>query len=93
MEPLQTSLGESKSNIINFVSKTRFYNDRCLTEGNFGSQEIGIASESFGKFKYPFYGEQQYNKYLFSSEVEEGKEFYVFVMPFSLPFKVSDLIF
>jgi len=93
MDPLETSTGESKSNIINFVSKTRLYNDQCEEEGNFGSQKIGIASENFGKFKNPFYGKPQYNKYIFSDDVEEGKEFYVFVKSFNLPFKVSDLIF
>ncbi len=92
MDPLETSLGESKSNILNFVTETRIHNDLCLIDGNFGNQEIGIASSGFGdKWKRPTYGKKQYNKYIFSDEVEEGKEFYVFVKSFNLPFKVSDI--
>jgi hypothetical protein len=33
------------------------------------------------------------NKYLFSSDVVEGKQMYVFSKPFDFPFKVSDLIY
>jgi hypothetical protein len=85
-------MGESDSNILNFVTKTRIYNDLCSVDGNFGSQEIGIASSGFGdKWNKPTYGKKQYNKYIFSDEVEEGKEFYVFVKSFNLPFKVSDI--
>ncbi|OGJ19953.1 hypothetical protein A3K73_03260 [Candidatus Pacearchaeota archaeon RBG_13_36_9] len=92
MDPLETNMGESKSNILNFVTKTRIYNDRCSIDGNFGNQEIGIASSGFGdKWKNPTYGKKQYNKFIFSDEVEEGKEFYVFVKSFNLPFKVSDI--
>ncbi len=92
MDPLETSPGESNSNILNFVTKTRIYNDRCSNNGNFGNQEIGIASSGFGdKWNRPTYGKEQYNKYVFSDEIEEGKEFYVFVKSFNLPFKVSDI--
>lgn len=92
LDPLETSMGESRSNKLVFASKTRIHNDRCQTNGNFGQQRIGIASYSFGRWKEPTYGERQYNKYIFSQEIEEGKEFYVFVKPFELPFKISDLI-
>ena len=91
MDPLETSMGESKSNILKFVTETRIYS-RCSTEGEFGSQEIGIASSGFGNnWKKPTYGKEQYNKYVFSDEIEEGKNFYVFVTSFNLPFKVSDI--
>lgn len=92
LEPLKTDIGETEKNKITFSSNTRIYNDKCRTDGNFGGQRIGIASYSLGNWKEPTYGENQYNKYIFSQEIEEGKEFYVFVKPFSLPFKVSDII-
>jgi hypothetical protein len=92
LDPLETSIGETKINKIIFGANSRIYNDKCRTEGNFGEQRIGIASYSFGKWKEPTYGEKQYNKYIFSQDVEEGREFYVFVKSFDLPFKVSDII-
>jgi len=92
LDPLETSMGESKSNKLTFGSETRIYNNRCQANNNFGDQRIGIASYSFGKWRDATYGERQYNKYIFSEEIEEGKEFYVFVKPLNLPFKVSDII-
>jgi len=91
LEPLKTNIGETEKNKITFGSNTRIYN-KCDIDGNFGEQRIGIASYSFGKWKEPTYGEKQYSKYIFSQETEEGKEFYVFVKTFALPFKVSEII-
>jgi hypothetical protein len=92
LDPLETSMGESKSNKLTFGSETRIYNDKCQTGGNFGEQRIGIASYSFGKWKEPTYGKKQYNKYIFSQETEESKDYYVFAKPLFLPYKVSDII-
>ncbi len=95
LDPLETSLESGKSSIISFSSETRIYNDKCYTYGNFGEQSIGISEKSgVGKqWPEPAYGKPQYNKYIFSNSVEEGKEFSVFTKPFNMPFKVSDLIF
>ncbi len=92
LDPLETSMGESNSNKLTFGTKTRIYNDKCATTGNFGEQRIGTSSLSFNKWTEPTYGKRQYNKYIFSQETEEGKELYVFVKPLYLPYKISDLI-
>lgn len=94
IDPLETSLEAGKSSVISFSSETRIYNDKCYTNGNFGEQSIGISSMSGvgEKWPAPAYGKLQYNKCIFSSSVEEGKEFSIFLMPFNMPFKVTDLI-
>jgi len=92
LDPLETSLESGKRSIIDFGANTKIYNDKCYTYGNFGEQSIGILT-SQGRNARPSYGKPQYNKHIFSQNIEEGKEFSVFSKPFALPFKVSDLIF
>ncbi len=95
LDPLETSLESGISEVISFSSETRVYNEKCYTYGNFGEQSIGISGKyGVGKeWSKPAYGKPQYNKYIFSGSVEEGKEFSVFTKPFEMPFKVADLIF
>lgn len=94
LDPLETSLESGKSSILSFNSDTRIYNDKCYTYGNFGEQSIGISGKSgVGGWQKQAYGKPMYNKYIFSGSMEEGKEFSVFLKPFNMPFKVSDLIF
>lgn len=94
IDPLETSLEAGKSSVIIFSSETRIYNDKCYTNGNFGEQRIGISEKSGvgEQWPKPAYGKPIYNKYIFSNSIEEEKEFSVFLMPFNIPFKVSDLI-
>jgi len=94
LDPLETSLESGKSSLISFNQETRIYN-KCFTTGNFGKQSISLASRSgIGKeWQEPGGDTQIYNKYIFSQDIEQGKEFSVFSMPFKFPFKVSDLIF
>jgi len=95
LDPLETSLEAGKRSLISFSDETRIYNDRCRDYGNFGSQEIGVSiSPGIGeKWQNPAYVEPIHNKYIFSQDIEQSKEFYVFTKPFKMPFKVSDLIF
>lgn len=88
IDPLETSLESGKSSKISFNAETKIYND-CDSFGQFGQQEIKIATsgEKAGGEK------KMSNKYIFSGDMEEGKEFFVFTKPFNMPFKVSDLIF
>jgi len=93
LDPLETSLESGKSSLLSFDSETRIYN-KCESYGNFGEQSIGIAKSSrIGeKWQEPAYGKPQYNKYIFSQDVEEAKEFYVISKPLNFPFKISDII-
>jgi len=94
LSPLETGLEESKKTIIAMPGETRIYN-RCVSSGNFGSQKISVASRSgIGKeWQNPGVESTFYNKYLFSSAVSEGQDFYFFTKSFNMPFKIGDLIF
>ena len=95
LDPLETSLEAGKSSVIGFSSEARIYNDKCKDYGNFGEQKIGVTVNSGvgGKWQEPAYSKPFYNKYIFSDEIEQNKEFYVFSKPLKMPFKISDLIF
>ena len=94
IDPLETGVESGKASKIQFNKEMRIYNDRCEVTGNFGSQEIGTTAKSGlgDKWQEPAYGKELHGKYLFSQEVEQGKEFMVMSVPFEFPFKVSDLI-
>jgi len=94
LDPLETSLEEGKSLPIELSTAIRLYNNRCSESGNFGSQQMGIAvSSGIGKkWREPFYYKSQYNKYIFSQELEESKKFRVFSKSFEMPFKISDIV-
>lgn len=92
LDPLETSLESGISRLLSFNSEITIYNDKCSAYGNFGEQRIGVSYSSFGKKGSPSYGKYQYDKYIFSEEVEQSKEFYIFSKPFKMPFKISDLI-
>ncbi len=52
-----------------------------------------MAQKSFNKWKETNIEASFSNKYIFSKEISEGKQFYVFSKPFEFPFKISDLIY
>jgi hypothetical protein len=95
LTPVETGFETAKAVApIRFPSETRIYNN-CSARGNFGEQEISIAS-SLGlgkKWQAPGTPVLFYNKYIFSSSIAEGKEFYVFSKPFKMPYKIADPLF
>lgn len=92
LNPLQTSFEEGKVTKINLPKETEIYND-CSTSGNFGKQYISLSQESFNKFPRPGEKIGFENKYIFSSNIEQGKIFYIFSKNFEYPFKVSSVIY
>lgn len=92
--PLETGLASGKSSVIKLNPEIRIYN-KCYTEGSFGSQEFSVSQKSGFKKEWPLPGGgiTIYNKYVFSDEIEEGKNVYFFSKPFEMPFKVSEIIF
>jgi len=68
-------------------------NNKCEIFGDFGEQGINILQKKSGEFKETGVGQIFYNKYIFSPEIAEGKNFYLFSKPFEFPFKIADLIF
>jgi hypothetical protein len=95
LTPIETGTETAKSvTPIVFPSLTRVYNN-CSIKGNFGEQRIAIATSSgIGeKWQEPGFEVASYNKYIFSPEIVEGKEVYVFSKPFSMPFKIANILF
>ncbi len=94
LNPIETGLEEGQSNKIILQSDTRLYN-KCVASGTFGVQEIRIATKSGIGEQWPAPGVPSSfnNKYIFSSDIVEGKEYKVFAKPFKMPFKIADLIY
>jgi len=92
IDPLETSLESGKSSVISFSSKARIYNDKCESYGNFGQQSLGVTVSGVGEWKEPAYAAPVYNKYIFSDNMEQGKDFSILLKPLNMPFKITDLI-
>ncbi len=92
LNPLETGFESSSSTRLTMPAETRIY-AKCEEYGNFGRQVIQISQKNFNKWTKTDLDVGFENKYIFSEEAVEGKEFYVFSKPFEFPFKVSDLIY
>ncbi len=93
LNPIETSFETGKAQKISFPFQTRIFND-CKTISTFGLQKLSTSTKSqVGEWQSS--GEQStfYNKYLFSENVIEGKDYIVFSKPFEMPFKIADLIY
>jgi len=93
LNPVETNLEEAGYAVINLPAETQVIN-RCRTHGNFGKQII-VTNERRGLGGFGEEGEEIsfFNKYIFSREVEEGKNLYLIVKPFEMPYKIADLVF
>lgn len=91
--PMETGMASGKSVNVSLAIETRIYN-KCNNEGSFGSEEIACSQKSGMVQEWPVKSGsiQVNNKYVFSDEVEQGKNFYFFSMPFETGFKVSEII-
>ena len=92
-DPMQVGFGSGSFSRINFKQQTRI-NNICFS-GQFGKNEISVATESDVGKKWNMAGGATsiHNKYIFSSEKNSGKEYYVFSKPFNFPYKIADLLF
>ncbi len=92
-DPLQAGFSEGSFGQIAFRQETKIRNI-CFT-GGFGKNDIAVATETGMNGEWGDFGgaTSVYNKYIFSSEKNTGKDYYVFSKPFDFPYKVSDLIF
>lgn len=93
LSPLETGLESSKVYPLSMPQETRIMNT-CYQEGTFGKQELRVSvrstlGEAWQKTGLPY---SFSNKYVFSAETIQGKDFYLIVQPFLLPYKVGDLI-
>lgn len=90
--PLETGFETGRTTSFTVPVDTRIYN-KCENNSYFGEQIIQISQKSFGKWTETDMDIRFGNKYIFSDEYVQGREFYVFSKPFEFPFKVSDLIY
>ncbi len=90
LDPAESGIASGKYSKIEFKKDTRIYFS-CSERGDFGKQTIAFADKSFGKWGEPGEEIAVYNKYVFAEEVVEG-DLHLFSMPFSMPFKVADII-
>jgi hypothetical protein len=92
LNPLETGFESAKTTSLSLPIESRIYNT-CDTTGYFGTQSIGLSQKSFNKWVETDFDIGFYNKYLFSDEFVEGKDFYLFSKPFDFPFKIADLTY
>lgn len=93
LNPLETSLESSKYYKVSFSEETRIYTS-CSLEGNFGRQGISTAvkSDIGEEWKLPGAETSNYNKYFFTNKIIQGRDLHFFAVPFSFPYKVSDIM-
>lgn len=94
-DPLEAGIAAGKSQQVPMQKQTRvfFYCDETLNPP-FGEQHVSISENSLGTrwtdendmIKTPIK-----DKYIFTENVNQGKIFYMFSMPFSLPYRVADI--
>ena len=93
LNPLETSFQSDHLTSITVSTPTIIYNQCDSENGAFGNQIISMSQKSFNKWSTPTNGQAFQNKYIFSDSSVQGQQFYLFSKPFSLPFKVSDVIY
>ncbi|PIN80565.1 hypothetical protein COV16_00580 [Candidatus Woesearchaeota archaeon CG10_big_fil_rev_8_21_14_0_10_34_8] len=90
-DPLERGYFSGSADVISMKAETRIYN-KCFSDG-FGKNELkAISKTGFGDWKEPEISVPVY-KYIFSSNIEEGKNFYVFSKSFDMPFRITNLIY
>lgn len=93
LTPIETNLETGKITTISTQNDIRIFND-CQLQGAFGSQKISIATKSLNdEWSKQGLPSSFHNKYIFSSSMMEGKEYFVFAKPLEMPFKIADLIY
>lgn len=93
LNPLETSFQTGQIVSLGLPVETRIYNECNDRSGIFGKQIISVSQQSLGKWSTRTNGAAFQNKYIFSENVPEGKQFYLFSKPFDFPFKISDVIY
>lgn len=91
LNPLETGFESASSTPLTTNVDTKIYND-CNEAGDFGTQKLSLSEYTFKEWGPPGGKISFKNKYIFSKNIVEGKNFYVLSKPFSFPFKVSDIM-
>ncbi|MBD3252126.1 hypothetical protein GF386_00150 [Candidatus Pacearchaeota archaeon] len=93
-DPLETGLASGKSMEIGFRNKVKtYYQCDSVLNPPFGKNYISFSQETLGREE----AEEGYritvvDKYVFAENEVQGNNYYIFSVPFFMPFKVSDLV-
>ncbi|MFA4960603.1 MAG: hypothetical protein WC548_02965 [Candidatus Pacearchaeota archaeon] len=90
-DPMQAGFAEGSFSKMTFKQEIKIKN--LCSVGNFGENEISVSTKTNNKWNQFGAGTIIPNKYIFSAELNEGKEFYITSKPFNFPYEVSDMIF
>jgi hypothetical protein len=95
LNPLESGFESAKKNLIKTQIETRIYSN-CIsstTDEYFGEQTIRISEKTSNKWSETNIETSLSNKYIFSENYVEGKNFYVYSKSFDFPFKIADLLY
>jgi hypothetical protein len=92
LNPLESGFESATKSLIKTQIETRIYSG-CISSGYFGKQTIQTSEKINNKWSETGLNVAFQNKYIFSGEYVEGKNFYVYSKPFDFPFKVADLLY
>jgi hypothetical protein len=95
LNPLESGLESAKKSLIKTQIETRIYGDCISSTSNnyFGEQTIRISEKNYNTWGNTGLDTNIQNKYLFSENYVEGKNFYIYSKSFDFPFKVADLLY
>jgi len=95
LDSLETGLAAGiKNPEMSFRKNTRLYFDCDETVNSpFGRETISFSEQTFGnKWSEKSNRVSIKNKYIFTEDGLEGKKFYYFSFPFSMPYSVGDIV-
>ena len=90
--PLESSFETGKRIMISTSVETRIYTG-CKNNTFFGKQTIRTSQKTYNEWSNEGVNVGFPNKYIFSENPAEGRNFYLFSKPFELPFKIADLMY
>ncbi len=91
--PFESSFESAKRILIDSKGDARVYVG-CSNLSTFGRQSIETSQKVFNEWSENERFEiGMQNRYIFSKNPVEGRNFYVFSKPFEMPFKIADLIY
>jgi len=92
LNPLESGFEDSKRVLMEISTDTRIYTG-CNNDSIFGRQTITTSQKLSGEWSNEGVNVPFQNRYIFSKNPVQGKDFYVFSKPFEMPFKIADLIY
>lgn len=92
LNPLETGFESSVVTLLSMPVDTRIHNE-CSSISVFGEQRIRLSQKNLNSWSETDVDISFRNKYLFSENPVEGKDFFIFSKPFEFPFKISDVIY